>query len=280
MNRSLIPRRVRRGGRTIWSLNDFGPQTRRWVLNESWRRSRLRFGMGTRCSTALLSFPKSGNHAVRTFLEYLSGRPTLGEGDSEDFIVPGWLVDRPIFLRSGMSIPISDSRPIAVKRHWSTQEAFSRWLLIVRDPVDLAFRNRDVDLDGSLDEREAHEHVGAWMKLLKLPLKSSAIDFLGISYGDVLGGDERAFRSIAEFLDVPADTHRLVDAIQFMKSHGPQAQADSKSSAPASVPDTRKHFPKDLIVLTGALVDEGYFDETNWYPWKLPVPLLPESHSP
>lgn len=87
----------------------------------------------------ILSYPRSGNHAVRTIIERYTGRPTLG--------CPGNQVqDKPIFLREKNKriglIKITDQRPIGRKSHYPREMLFhdahedgAGIILITRDPV-------------------------------------------------------------------------------------------------------------------------------------------------
>ena len=70
-----------------------------WLIKEARRRQHL--DVEGFCGTYVLSFPRSGNHAVRFALEFLSHRPTLGAGDHESYPEPRGLHDLPIFLRGG-----------------------------------------------------------------------------------------------------------------------------------------------------------------------------------
>ena len=87
-----------------------------WYLKEIGRRSRLKDFAG-RCPVCLASYPRSGNHAVRSLIELAFARPTLGTGDSEQWRFPRWLVDRPIGLRLDPPVAYVSQSPVAVKRH-------------------------------------------------------------------------------------------------------------------------------------------------------------------
>lgn len=81
---------------TFNSGND-GTDLGLWILGEAKRRERLR--EKNRCRNFILSYPRSGNHAVRFVVEFLSERPTLGADDQESLLRPAGLHDLPIFLR-------------------------------------------------------------------------------------------------------------------------------------------------------------------------------------
>ena len=87
----------------------------------------------------LLSYPRSGNHMVRTLLEYGFGRPTLGCFESER--------DTPIYQRApnrrkGL-IQITNEAPIGYKSHFILETIKAEMahgqipglVIIVRDPV-------------------------------------------------------------------------------------------------------------------------------------------------
>lgn len=88
----------------------------------------------------LLSFPRSGNHLIRFFIEYLTGMPTLGCVDN--------LKDHPIFsdyfeLDPNILSHVSSDIPICRKAHtaeectWILQkEKGAKLILITRDPVE------------------------------------------------------------------------------------------------------------------------------------------------
>jgi hypothetical protein len=81
------------------SLWLFKEERLRWVIKEARRRQNLK--AEDYCDTYILSYPRSGNHAVRLALEFLSHRPTLGANDHESFPEPRGLHDLPIFIRGG-----------------------------------------------------------------------------------------------------------------------------------------------------------------------------------
>lgn len=85
----------------------------------------------------LASYPRSGNHLVRAFLEAKSGQPTYGCRRNPD--------DSPIrdrFLASVSPFPRRSDKPVAQKIHWIREKleiqrdglTISRFCLIVRDP--------------------------------------------------------------------------------------------------------------------------------------------------
>ncbi|MCQ1852777.1 hypothetical protein [Neorhizobium galegae] len=95
----------------------------------------------TRCNCwHIISYPRSGNHAVRAIVERFSGRPTLGcPGAERD--------DLPIYLRGPNQslnlIKIRDQQCVARKSHFlrefikhDAQETEAGIILITRDPLE------------------------------------------------------------------------------------------------------------------------------------------------
>lgn len=113
----------------------------------------------------LISYPRSGNHMVRAFLEAASGQPTLGcRGNPHDIPIRDrfpTIVDTPFERRS--------EQPIAQKIHWIFEELSlrrdgqmaERLCLIVRDPARCVVSQ----LTRSLEERG---RVTRWKTLRKM----------------------------------------------------------------------------------------------------------------
>lgn len=87
----------------------------------------------------IASYPRSGNHLVRTLLEYAARRPTLG--------CPGTGRDTPIYARDDSPddslLKIDDTQPVAFKSHFPSQilahehhHQVDRFLLITRAPCE------------------------------------------------------------------------------------------------------------------------------------------------
>lgn len=113
------------------------PAVLKWWFQEVFRRQKIKQS-NHYCSTTLLSYPRSGNHALRFILESGTFRPTLGAGDCDRKPYPSWMIDRPLFLRkAGSSIAIRELDPVAVKRH-QVDDIYLRkhLILVVRDPVE------------------------------------------------------------------------------------------------------------------------------------------------
>lgn len=85
----------------------------------------------------IVSYPRSGNHAVRAILEYLTHRPTVSRG-----------VDQPIHMRKANQdarlIEVHDPDPIGYKAHFLAEILENQMrsvkpsglILITRDPAD------------------------------------------------------------------------------------------------------------------------------------------------
>lgn len=145
----------------IWEL-----RTQVWFITECFRRLAVRVS-GSACTTVLLSFPRSGNHALRGLLEASFRRPTLGEGDSEQRIIPGWLVDRPIFLRLPSTFDLSSRKPLVVKRHSNPTESARTLILLARNPIDAIYSHTRSKSDDEFFA-EAPQLVSEWCRIIEL----------------------------------------------------------------------------------------------------------------
>jgi hypothetical protein len=73
----------------------------------------------------IASFYRSGNHLSRYIVEYLSKRPTLGEGDYEwSRGIDGPVLNRLSLIEHKKPYVYSDLEPIAVKRHKIREDDF------------------------------------------------------------------------------------------------------------------------------------------------------------
>jgi len=95
----------------------------------------------------LLSYPRSGNHLVRFFMELLTEQPTLGCIENP--------ADRPIFQnRFPESIPFHisslkdyDSHLLYRKIHYPPAVAINELIFIVRNPREVLLRNTNYKVD-------------------------------------------------------------------------------------------------------------------------------------
>lgn len=90
------------------------------------------------CEFIIASFPRSGNHLVRYLVEFLTNRPTIGEGDES------WAndIDGPILKRIDLTYKYKNDNPIAVKRHVIREEDKSKKMIYVfRDSCEAILRH-------------------------------------------------------------------------------------------------------------------------------------------
>jgi len=157
---------------TLRNLRDFAnyefdglahPHVASWWLAEVKRRRGLRHTRSY-CETVLASYPRSGNHAARWLMEANYGRPTLGAGDSERFLFPRGLVDKPLFLRPGFTFDRLHQQPVAIKRHeFQPLDEFKRLIVIVRDPVDAVLSHTKHLQDKDFQE-QVRGQVDLWVE--------------------------------------------------------------------------------------------------------------------
>lgn len=167
----------------------------RWIFQEARRRQPLQ--AEDYCGTYLLSYPRSGNHAVRFAIEFLSRRPTLGADDHESHPVPRGLYDLPIFLRGGP--PVEQLRPFAVKRHRLLPiDSVSRLILVERDPVEavLSHTNRN----GEASDEVLLSAYEWWSELRRVFEGFDEPHRLFIQFEDILGGQSDWVAELANFL--------------------------------------------------------------------------------
>lgn len=91
----------------------------------------------------IASFPRSGNHLVRYIIEYLSGRPTLGEGNKKwANTVDGPVLNRLSLIQKNIPFEYINNDPIAVKRHFAREkEVWKNTLYIHRNPMEAILRH-------------------------------------------------------------------------------------------------------------------------------------------
>jgi hypothetical protein len=94
----------------------------------------------------IASFPRSGNHLVRYIVEYLTKRPTLGEGDFEwSRGIDGPVLNRLSLIEHKKPYVYTDPEPIAVKRHNIREDDFFPRnigiLYIKRDMIEAILRH-------------------------------------------------------------------------------------------------------------------------------------------
>ena len=153
-----------------------------------------------RCPVCLASYPRSGNHAVRSLIEMAFGRPTLGAGDSEQWRFPRWLVDKPIGLRLDPPIAYVSRSPVAVKRHEFLEVDHWDYLIeTIRDPRD-AITSHTKNLAFETFEEKASKEVELWLQHIERFEEWDINKRLSIRYSDVLKKPERVLCQLENFL--------------------------------------------------------------------------------
>lgn len=179
-----------------------------WYLQEARRRARLRHDASADsqaqwCDTVLLGYPRSGSHLVRHFAESITGRPTLGEGDDERRLVPTSIWDRPIGLRPGTGLELTDPAPILVKRHQLADlNRYRRLILLVRDPMEVLVRHGSEvpdDAFASWVQQEAR----LWKWQLRVYDSWDPTRRHLVNYRQLASGDRATLAGIADFLGHP-----------------------------------------------------------------------------
>lgn len=149
----------------------------------------------------IVSYPRSGNHAVRAILEYCFHRPTLG--------CHGVINDPPIYQRppnrkAGV-ISISDKTPIAYKSHFITGTLLvdravgpiNGLLLVIRDPVTAITSHigRTLNVTHRFRKSEIRRRVGpqvdAYMALVHYFRSSEARRRIAVEYERLLDPAQR-----------------------------------------------------------------------------------------
>lgn len=232
--------------RPHFQIKNEGTQLGDWILAESRRRHLL--GPSDYCRTYLLSYPRSGNHAVRYVLEHLSRRPTLGADDHESRMRPQGLHDLPIFLRPGLfmdsSLPqgikqLSTLRPIAIKRHnVKPIDGVERLIFIERDPIEAILSQRG---KAAADQRtDLEPELEQWMTLHDYYERFPAQHKLRISFTDILAGEVQWVRTLVRFLGLKVSNQSVMAAQNLI----PMARKSLKRKPKTSSNTTyRERFP-------------------------------------
>lgn len=166
------------------------------MLLESLRRLR---GVD-KCPTVILSFPRSGNHAVRYFLESVSGRPTLSAIDHESFSFPRGLHDLPVLLRSDAAVRAAE--PIAIKRHkLKSNDNFTKLIYLERPVVEAVLSQGRLLNDEAFFDY-APGAIQWWFSLHEIFDSWSPRDRFRLRYADIRGGNVSEFEKLAAFLEI------------------------------------------------------------------------------
>jgi hypothetical protein len=247
------------GGRSIDALNllsdvdrvrlerlsdDERPRTVKWLRSEIVRRRSLE--AETFCPTYLVSFPRSGNHAVRYAVERLAQQPTLGANDHESFVPPKGMHDLPVFLRDPR-LNVTKAEPILVKRH-KIRSFDSVWRLVHlrRDPAEaILSHTRGVATDLDL-------HVSHWCALETHYSHHSAKSRIVIEFDD-LAGNEWLTR-LADFLGLDVSRRDIaavvssLDQAQTVLRRRPQTLGGVKWA---------HRYPREAEAIRDAIVNLG-----------------------
>lgn len=183
-----------------------------WILGEVLRRARLRQSRKY-CTTVLLSYPRSGNHATRALIEAVTSRPTLGCEDSEKFLFPRHLVDRPIFLRAKSSYLPQSSEPAAVKRHqFRPEEGWDRLIVVLREPTD-AIVSHVKDITDAEFERHVEGEVRKWLQPVFLWQSWDCNKRLLINYTDIVTKPSLVYTQVSDFFGLNETRHLEIEKI-------------------------------------------------------------------
>jgi len=152
------------------------------------------------CQNYILSYPRSGNHAVRFAVEVLSERPTLGAGDHESFSLPRGRFGIPIFLRTPeISISSPLPRPAAVKRHrLYSFDIVDKLIFVERDVVEAVLSEEGER--GS--EHELKDAVRWWKSLQDDFDRFPENRRLLIRFEEILNGEVRWIENLIDFLEL------------------------------------------------------------------------------
>lgn len=191
---------------TLLSRPSEGTGTLRWIVAETQRRLRLK--EKRQCDTYLLSYPRSGNHAVRFAMEWISRRPSLGANDHERFKTPRGLHDLPLFLRGGPAV--RSLAPIAIKRHSIKPiDNVGRLILVERDPIEAILSHKCSE--GVASDETLLAELDDWKRLRIFYDNFMGNQKLLIKFDDVRGGASAWVEQLVEFLGlkVPSSEVRL-----------------------------------------------------------------------
>ncbi|MDK3018358.1 sulfotransferase family protein [Pseudodonghicola flavimaris] len=158
----------------------------------------------------LASYPRSGNHLVRSLIEFATHRPTLG--------CPGATQDAPIYQRPANArarlIDIRDADPVAFKSHFANQiqrhdqdYLIDHFLLITRDPREAISSHLARDLtrhfclgDRTL-RRRVEQELNIYIALLYAYRAYPARRRLHVRFEDLTAPPERSHPAARALLD-------------------------------------------------------------------------------
>lgn len=233
------------------------PKVLEWWVKEVFRRNNIDPKMY--CNTTLLSYPRSGNHAVRYMLEYSTNRPTLGANDRENKIAPTWMIDKPIFLRrGGENITINNLYPICIKRH-STSDIYDREFLIflIRNPVE-AILSHSRHLKDDNFKLSVSTDLANWLNLAKEYVKFPKTKKILVQYKNIIHNPYDTKKYILDFFNnigILNDHKQLVSNKLMIKS---KDTLQRKSISMNSLTYYSKRFPTRAAILNQLLHEEDF----------------------
>lgn len=118
----------------------FGNRVKR-VFDLAMRKSRRR-----RTQNVLLSYPRSGNHLVRFFIELMTGRATAGEPHSEPDVAVyqnRYAMDVPFDVDASQPPIYHKYHFVRVDQHWAVGDL----ILLVRNPREVLLRHSDFKIE-------------------------------------------------------------------------------------------------------------------------------------
>ncbi len=179
------------------------PRLASWLATEIPRRLATKMARKNSSLPLILSYPRSGNHAIRFFLETSFGRPTLGLQDSGAQLIPRGLGDPPLYVRRGVHIQIHSRKPIARKVHKvPVIDESSAVVIAVRNPEEAILSHMADFDDDTFQARVSHE-IWHWGSIIEFWKGYSGPKAL-ITYDEILAGDVDALASIASLLEHPS----------------------------------------------------------------------------
>ncbi len=155
----------------------------------------------------LLSFPRSGNHWVRYILEYFSGRPTIGDGQTEMRTDWTGIVDSPIFIRVPELNVNSQALPIAFKRHFINEDNSDKnipVIIILRNYKEVFMRSMQEHMVGWEEPLNTLAIVQKYMNLIN-EFELCKTKKLVIYYEDLMQYPEENIKKILKFCKLSTD---------------------------------------------------------------------------
>lgn len=208
---------------------------------------RLRLKPAERCDTVLLSYPRSGNHALRFLVETVTGHPTLGHFDSESRILVRGVRDVPVSLRDP-KLGLSKRTPLLVKRHHlKPGDSFDRLVYLARDPVE-AILSHTRDLDEDAFSRHVNAEVERWIELRRIYDMWDPEKRLSIDYADLIEHPDTVIETLLQFLGWGGDRLAVGEHWRDTSRGVLTRPAESHRQAPYS-----ERFPARAITVTSLL---------------------------